>query len=131
MAMPEAPRWLNLDALIDEALATELEAMRVEAEALAPVVRQFSIRAFQATWAWEAALKDQSLANEVWELVKQFSGAGALFDAIDGLVDDLDIARLELPSNDSPEWYRRELEIARQCAVPTEDLDQTPEEEVA
>jgi hypothetical protein len=132
MAMTEAPRWLNLDALIDEALATELEAMRVEAEALAPAVRQFSIRAFRATWAWEAALKDQSLADEVWELVKQFSGAGALFDAIHGLVDDLDLARLELGGDDPPDWYRRELEIARQCAVPTEDLDQTPpEKEVA
>ncbi len=111
--MATIPNWLNLDALIDEGLMTELEAIRVEAEALVPAVRQFSIRAFRATWAWEAALKDQELADEVWELVKQFSGAGALFDAIGRLVDDLEIARLELPStNDGPEWYGRELNSA-------------------
>ncbi len=114
--MATIPNWLNLDALIDEGLMTELEAIRVEAEALAPAVRQFSIRAFRATWAWEAALHDQSLADEVWELVKQFSGAGAVFDAIRGLIDDLDLARLELPYGDSPEWYKREINSATEAA---------------
>ncbi len=110
--MATIPNWLNLDVLIDEGLMTELDAIRVEAEALAPAVRQFSIRAFRATWAYEAALKDQSLADEVWELVKQFSGAGAVFDAIGGLVDDLDLARLEMGGDDPPDWYKREINSA-------------------
>ncbi len=110
------PNWLNLDALIDEGLMTELEAIRVEAEALVPAVRQFSIRAFRATWAFEVALKNQELADEVWELVKQFSGAGAVFDAIGGLVDDLDLARLEMGGDDPPDWYKREINSATGAA---------------
>ncbi len=88
-----------------------------------------AIRAYRATEAFNCATEAHSLPDEAWDLVKEFSGAGAMFEVIGRLVKDLELARLELPYGDSPEWYRREIEIARQCAVPTED--QTPEEEVA
>jgi hypothetical protein len=129
-----APKWLNLHALIDDDMIAELEAVRVEAEALAPAVRQLAIRSFRAAHAFELATKDQSLPDGVWELLKELSGAEAVFEVLGRLLDDLEIGRLEEPNGDSPEWYRRELEIAAQTCGSAEELDDMyppPEGQVA
>ncbi len=101
--------WLNLDAIVDTSITSDLAAIRAEAEALAPTVRDFAIRAFRATNAFEAALSRANLPDEVWEIVKHACGAGPVFEIIGQLVGELQVAWLEKPDNDTwPDWYAEE-----------------------
>ncbi len=121
-----APKWLNVDALIDEGVIAALEEARVEAEALAPAIRQLAIHAYRASHAFESALSGHSLPDELWEVMREVTGAAATFQVLTRLIDDLEIGRLENPEGDPPEWYRRELGLATQTACGSaDDLDAT------
>lgn len=123
---PNVPGWLNLHALIDDELIAELAVVRAEADALAPAVRQLAIRAFRATEAFDLALARADLADEVWEIARDGCGAGATFDALRRLINDLQIARGEKPEGSPPDWFEREASEARQKPVTervTRELD--------
>ena len=74
---------------------------------MAPAVRELAIKAYKAVSAWDDALHAHNLPDEVWEIAKDASGAGATFDVLHQLTDDLNIARQEKPDGDFPEWYER------------------------
>ncbi len=109
--MPETnvPKWLNLDEIVSPEMVDDLAKIRTEAEEFAPTVEAFARRAFRVTQAWEDTVGRANLPDEVWELTKDASGAEAVFEVIERMVNDLKVAWLEKPSIDKlPDWYAEE-----------------------
>ena len=109
--MPETnvPKWLNLDEIGSPETVNDLAKVRAEADELAPTVRAFAIRAFQATQTWSAATNQSMLPDEVRLLADQHSGAQAAFDAIERMIADLQVAYLEKPDSlEWPDWFEQE-----------------------
>jgi hypothetical protein len=116
--MPETttPNWLNRDLLIGDDLIADLAAVTAEAEALEATARDFAIRAFQVTKAFEDGLEGHDLPDEVWELLKETSGAEAAFRVIGRIIDYLEVARLDTP-NTAPDWYDEQTRTLREGAL--------------
>ncbi|HEV2766388.1 MAG TPA: hypothetical protein VGV63_01620, partial [Acidimicrobiales bacterium] len=97
--MATAPAWLNLDAILDPSVIADLAAIRAEAEALEPTVREFAIRAFRVTQSYDAALTDLHLPDEVWEIANQVSGGKETLLTIQRVMAHLVVASLEKPDD--------------------------------
>lgn len=120
------PSWLNLDAFVDDKITTDLAAVRAEAEGLASTVRDFAIRAFRATQAWDAAVAKANPTDDVWELAKHAHGAEATFEAIACLIANLELTRLEWPEDPVPDWIVDEAVMAPQTAFTKSILRKQP-----
>ena len=143
------PPWVNLHAVVDEDLCTELGALAHEAESLVNVIRDLAIRAFRASAALEVALtpaladvdhgRYPGISDGLYELFTQLSGARRLDDALMLLVDNLQAARGESPTK-KLDWLEGEraaadvswprlldesLEDAKTKALLTETVDAT------
>lgn len=114
--MPETdvPKWLNLDEIVSPEMVDDLAKIRAEAEELAPTVEAFARRAFRVTQAWDDTVARANLPDEVWELTKHASGAEAVFEVLERMVNDLKVAWQEKPEGDKlPGWYFEEAEQGR------------------
>jgi hypothetical protein len=112
----EVPSWINLDVLVGPELRAEIAEVRSEADSLEPGIRDFVVRAYRTMSRFEAALAGHSLEDDTWRLIRDVCGAGAAFKALMGLAEHLELAALELPMNDGPEWYQREVARTNETA---------------
>jgi hypothetical protein len=113
----EVPSWINLDVLVGPELRAEIAQVRSEADSLEPGIRDFVVRAYRTMSRFEAALAGHSLSDDTWGLIRDVSGAGAAFESLERLVKHLELAALELPGNDGPEWYQREVARTNETAA--------------
>jgi hypothetical protein len=111
------PSWINLDVLVGPELRAEIAQVRSEAEALEPGIRDFAVRAYRTMSRFEAALAGHSLPDDTWRLIRDVCGAGAAFEALMGLAEHLELAALELPVGEGPEWYQREVARTNETAA--------------
>jgi hypothetical protein len=105
----ELPSWLNLDVLVGPELRAEIAEVRSEADSLEPGIRDFVVRAYRTMSRFEEATAGHSLPDDTWRLIRDVCGAGAAFEALMGLAEHLELAALELPVGEGPEWYQREV----------------------
>ena len=113
----EVPSWLNLDVLVGPELRAEIAEVRSEADSLEPGIRDFVVRAYRTMSRFEAALTGHSLPDDTWSLIRDVCGASAAFESLARLTEHLEIAALELPINDGPEWYQREVARTNETAA--------------
>jgi hypothetical protein len=108
-ALPEAPRWLNLHALLDEELCAEMADLADEAEALAPAIRDLAIRGYRAMVRFERSTAELEMDWEApaFEMIRRTSGFVRFADAFDALADHLAAARMDKP-DDEPDWVEQE-----------------------
>ena len=98
------PAWLNLDALIDSETVAELHRLAEEVERIvADFEERLAIPCYRGLFAAETAAADIDMGDEGFELVRRWSGAGRLHDALYAFADTVVGANMERP-NTEPAW---------------------------
>lgn len=111
-AQDTPPAWFNLDAVIEPEAQAELHRLADEVERVTADFDRLAERCFRALTAHEKAANGMEVPGaDAYEVLRSWSGAGRLHDALYALAGSIDAARMERPDTDPAWWVRVRAEL--------------------
>lgn len=111
MTEPQAPDWLDIDALTSPELREEIRQMTERLEDFLPRLDALMEQAHDVRKRADQAIGDAGVPGDTYDVLATFTGARQLFDAILALqLPVLAAAGESVPVGDLPEWAQEKVD---------------------